>query len=406
MSTMDRAASAPEASSAPARACPAPAAPAGVPVTRLSPSLRGFVEQNDVERARVDPAVVADVHGPPAAAQHGVALGGHQQALGRDGELAVAGVAHALGGAHAEEALAGDGEVQRLAGVAARLRGEVGLDRRPPGPPSTGGRPPRRSRGSRAAARRTRAGRSGRPCSRASPRWPGRWRSGPGGSARRASRRRRCRGHGPSWPGYRPARRDLRVRDPARRMIDRVALDALLLRAQLPELTLREGASVVARVAARAEAHGVIVLAGVPLTAQLPPEVREGETLHLRVQEVTEERVTLKLDPQPRRRPARRRRRAAAGPPRRRRPAPPPAGRRRGVRRRSRSPSTPRCSGASTCASTSRAAACRRGGGARGRGLDARHRRPPACRTPWRADRPRRAAVRVSARREPFDAYA
>jgi hypothetical protein len=81
-------------------------------------------------------------------------------------------------------------------------------------------------------------------------------------------------------------------------MIDRVALDALVLRAQFPELTLREGASVVARVAARHEAHGVIVLGGVPLTAELPPEVREGETLHLRVQEVTEQRVTLKLEQQ------------------------------------------------------------------------------------------------------------
>jgi hypothetical protein len=81
-------------------------------------------------------------------------------------------------------------------------------------------------------------------------------------------------------------------------MIDRVALDALTLRAQFPELTLRAGSSVVARVAARHEGHGVLVLAGVPLTAELPPEVREGQTLHLRVQEVTEERVTLKLEPQ------------------------------------------------------------------------------------------------------------
>ena len=87
-------------------------------------------------------------------------------------------------------------------------------------------------------------------------------------------------------------------------MIDRVALDALVLRAQFPELTLREGASVVARVAARHEAHGVIVLGGVPLTAELPPEVREGETLHLRVQEVTEERVTLRLEPRAAGRPA------------------------------------------------------------------------------------------------------
>ena len=81
-------------------------------------------------------------------------------------------------------------------------------------------------------------------------------------------------------------------------MIERVAVDALLLRTQLPELSLREGTSVVARVAARAEAHGVLVLAGVPLTAQLPPEVQAGQTLHLRVEEVTPERVTLRLDPQ------------------------------------------------------------------------------------------------------------
>lgn len=82
-------------------------------------------------------------------------------------------------------------------------------------------------------------------------------------------------------------------------MIDRVAVDALLLRARLPELSLREGASVVARVAARGQEHGVIVLAGVPLTAKLPPEVEAGQTLHLKVEEVTAERVTLKLDAQP-----------------------------------------------------------------------------------------------------------
>jgi hypothetical protein len=83
-----------------------------------------------------------------------------------------------------------------------------------------------------------------------------------------------------------------------RSMIERVALDALLLRTKLPELTLREGMAVVARVAARGRQHGVIVLAGPPLTAQLPPEVQAGQTLHLRVAEVTPEQVTLRLDPQ------------------------------------------------------------------------------------------------------------
>ena len=79
-------------------------------------------------------------------------------------------------------------------------------------------------------------------------------------------------------------------------MIEQIALDALALRAKLPELTLREGASVVARVAAREAGHGVIVLAGVPLVAKLPPEVETGQTLHLRVAEVTPEQVTLRLD--------------------------------------------------------------------------------------------------------------
>ena len=79
--------------------------------------------------------------------------------------------------------------------------------------------------------------------------------------------------------------------------VDPISVDALLLRAQLPELTLRAGATLVARVAARAENHGVLVLAGLPLTAQLPDEVAAGETLRLTVTEVSAERIVLRLDP-------------------------------------------------------------------------------------------------------------
>ncbi|MGH2947430.1 MAG: hypothetical protein ACRDPC_14450 [Solirubrobacteraceae bacterium] len=76
-----------------------------------------------------------------------------------------------------------------------------------------------------------------------------------------------------------------------------VAVQTLLLRAQLPELALRPGTSVVARVLSRGEAHGVLVIAGVPLTAQLPEVVgTTGETLRLTVREITAERVTLQLD--------------------------------------------------------------------------------------------------------------
>src|SRR4051794_22745059 len=76
-----------------------------------------------------------------------------------------------------------------------------------------------------------------------------------------------------------------------------VAIRTLLLREALPDLALRPGASVVARVASKGEHTGVLVLAGVPLTAQLPDEVRAGETLRLRVADVTSERVTLQLEP-------------------------------------------------------------------------------------------------------------
>ena len=51
-----------------------------------------------------------------------------------------------------------------------------------------------------------------------------------------------------------------------------VAIKTLLLQAQFPELTLRPGASIVARVLSRGEGHGVLVIAGVPLSAQLPKE--------------------------------------------------------------------------------------------------------------------------------------
>lgn len=76
-----------------------------------------------------------------------------------------------------------------------------------------------------------------------------------------------------------------------------VAVKTLLLQTQLPEITLRPGTSVVARVLSRGEGHGVLVIAGIPLTAQLPTEIgRTGETLRLSVSDVTPQRVTLQLD--------------------------------------------------------------------------------------------------------------
>jgi hypothetical protein len=78
-----------------------------------------------------------------------------------------------------------------------------------------------------------------------------------------------------------------------------VAVRTLLLQQAMPELPLRPGASVVARVASRGDLNGVLVLAGVPLSAQLPREVESGATLRLKVREITPERVTLQLDGPP-----------------------------------------------------------------------------------------------------------
>jgi len=81
-------------------------------------------------------------------------------------------------------------------------------------------------------------------------------------------------------------------------VMDQIAVAAALLRAQLPDVPLREGASMMARVASRGESHAVIVIAGIPVTAKIPPEVVAGMTLKLKVEEVTPERVTLRIDPQ------------------------------------------------------------------------------------------------------------
>ena len=70
-----------------------------------------------------------------------------------------------------------------------------------------------------------------------------------------------------------------------------VQLEAALLRGQLPELLLRPGSVLAARVV---EANR-ISLAGVILEAQLPEGLLAGETLRLRVEEATPERLHLRI---------------------------------------------------------------------------------------------------------------
>jgi hypothetical protein len=72
-------------------------------------------------------------------------------------------------------------------------------------------------------------------------------------------------------------------------------LEAALLRRQMPDLLLRPGMTLFARVAEREGRHGIIVLAGSPLVAELPDEVQAGDKLRLLVEETRGERVTMRL---------------------------------------------------------------------------------------------------------------
>ena len=73
-------------------------------------------------------------------------------------------------------------------------------------------------------------------------------------------------------------------------------VEAAFLRRQMPDLLLRPGATLAARVAERGEGkHGIITLAGVPLVAELPDEVQAGDTLKLLVADTRGEKVIMRM---------------------------------------------------------------------------------------------------------------
>src|SRR3954453_10937986 len=72
-------------------------------------------------------------------------------------------------------------------------------------------------------------------------------------------------------------------------------LEAAMLRRMMPDLLLRPGMTLFARVAERDGRHGIIVLAGSPLVAELPDEVQVGDKLRLLVQDTRGDRVAMKL---------------------------------------------------------------------------------------------------------------
>jgi hypothetical protein len=72
-------------------------------------------------------------------------------------------------------------------------------------------------------------------------------------------------------------------------------VEAQLLRRLMPDLLLREGMTLAGRVAERRGQHGILMLAGVPILAQLPDHVQAGDKLRLLVQDTRGEKVTMKL---------------------------------------------------------------------------------------------------------------
>ena len=82
--------------------------------------------------------------------------------------------------------------------------------------------------------------------------------------------------------------------------MDVLRVEAALLRANLPDLTLRPGMTLPGRVLERAGQFGVLMLAGAALSAELPDNLTAGTALRLRVEDISGDRVLLRaLEPQP-----------------------------------------------------------------------------------------------------------
>ena len=74
-------------------------------------------------------------------------------------------------------------------------------------------------------------------------------------------------------------------------------VDLLVLRGLFTDTALRPGAVLGARVLDRQGDRGTLLLNGVRVQAQLPPELAAGAALRLRVQESTAERISLQVVP-------------------------------------------------------------------------------------------------------------
>ncbi len=69
-----------------------------------------------------------------------------------------------------------------------------------------------------------------------------------------------------------------------------------MLKAELPTLIIRPGMTLAARVAETHGSRGLLMIAGAALAAELPDGVKAGDTLRLRVQEASPERILMRLE--------------------------------------------------------------------------------------------------------------
>jgi hypothetical protein len=76
----------------------------------------------------------------------------------------------------------------------------------------------------------------------------------------------------------------------------RVFIDPAMLRAEIPQLVLRPGMTLAARVAETHGSRGLLMIANAALAAELPEGVKAGDTLKLRVQEANPERIVMRLE--------------------------------------------------------------------------------------------------------------
>src|SRR5256885_579630 len=69
-----------------------------------------------------------------------------------------------------------------------------------------------------------------------------------------------------------------------------------MLKAEIPQLVLRPGMMLAARVAEARGSRGLLMIANAALAAELPEGVKAGGTLKLRVQEANSERIVMRME--------------------------------------------------------------------------------------------------------------